>query len=111
MARYHNLVAFLCFALLITNSQSTPQANDFSFCSWCEDFVGALDKEIESGAGTVEQQVTRACDAVLPHSLQPFCINTVDGLIDGIVKSLEQEIPPKAICEEIDLCQPSRIGV
>uniref|UniRef100_A0A7E4W7R3 Saposin B-type domain-containing protein n=1 Tax=Panagrellus redivivus TaxID=6233 RepID=A0A7E4W7R3_PANRE len=104
MARFQSLVALLCFALLIATSQSTPQSNGTGFCQWCEDFVGAFDQEIKSGAGTVEQQVTRACDAVLPQSLQQYCISTVDGYINTIVKDLEQELAPQAICKKISLC-------
>uniref|UniRef100_A0A7E4W9H3 Saposin B-type domain-containing protein n=1 Tax=Panagrellus redivivus TaxID=6233 RepID=A0A7E4W9H3_PANRE len=64
--------------MLIIKSQSAPAYGD-NICDLCEQFVGALDNKIQSGARTIERQVAGACDEIHPQWLQRYCPSYVDG--------------------------------
>uniref|UniRef100_A0A7E4WBW3 Saposin B-type domain-containing protein n=1 Tax=Panagrellus redivivus TaxID=6233 RepID=A0A7E4WBW3_PANRE len=99
MARYFNLFAFLCFALLITNSQSMYTPNGFIPCGTCIKIVSILEK---GGASTVEAEIPVACEAAVFFKSE--CEKILKPFVDTIVKGIEEELSPKAICETMSFC-------
>uniref|UniRef100_A0A7E4VQ91 Saposin B-type domain-containing protein n=1 Tax=Panagrellus redivivus TaxID=6233 RepID=A0A7E4VQ91_PANRE len=103
MARYHNLVSFLCFALLITKSQSTPVSNVGISCDICTNTVEALYVAFEKGgADAVEDAVDEACDVAEEFAM--ICSFVINQAIEAIIAGFEKELKPEDICKSISLC-------
>uniref|UniRef100_A0A7E5A1T6 Saposin B-type domain-containing protein n=1 Tax=Panagrellus redivivus TaxID=6233 RepID=A0A7E5A1T6_PANRE len=103
MARYHNLVVLLCFALLITQSQSTPVSKKLISCHDCLYVVRQLELVVKTGGlAAIEPEIEIACLAA--DVADPLCVFSFMAVFALLENLLSQGLPPRQICEAITFC-------
>uniref|UniRef100_A0A7E4VJD6 Saposin B-type domain-containing protein n=1 Tax=Panagrellus redivivus TaxID=6233 RepID=A0A7E4VJD6_PANRE len=103
MARYQNLVVFLCFVLLITKSQSVPTCKGPFTCHLCENYVSQGQEIFErSGAAEVTVRVKAVCEFM--GKWRDDCFAEFLPIVDTAIKGFEAKQTPHNICKSINYC-------
>uniref|UniRef100_A0AC34R886 Saposin B-type domain-containing protein n=1 Tax=Panagrolaimus sp. JU765 TaxID=591449 RepID=A0AC34R886_9BILA len=96
----------LLFVLIgIVSAVVLEQTKGFG-CTLCQDFVTALEKELENDEGTIEQKADKVCDKLANGNsfIDTLCKSMVNTEIEKIVAGIENNDPPEKICKNIGMC-------
>lgn len=93
----------------IMNKKNTMKSAEG--CLVCETLMNYLSEALKENktAAAIKSLLEKACD-LLPTSMANECQGIVIAFGDIIIKELSQEIDPKQICKDIDMCTSSRIN-
>ncbi|XP_076075634.1 prosaposin-like isoform X1 [Mytilus galloprovincialis] len=93
----------------VMNKKNPVKSNEG--CLVCETLMNYLSEALKENktAAAIKSLLEKACN-VLPTSMANECQGIVIAFGDIIIKELSQEIDPKQICKDIDMCPASKIN-
>ncbi|KAJ6236840.1 saposin-related [Anaeramoeba flamelloides] len=87
---------------LCSAEEEEPQDMRCTICTSVASFVEKFVAE-EKTEDFIEKEIEKAC-ALLPGNTEQICDGIVEQYLPAIIEYLEQEEPPKKVCELIGLC-------
>lgn len=101
------------FANVKSSSHADRQTSDLlkssQTCILCEMIVARMEKYLEKTATQeqVQDYLDHVCD-ILPSTIKSECVGFINTYSTLILQTFES-IPPKKICEQINLCSITKI--